>query len=261
MNRTNRIPTALRVLFAVAFWIFVWWAAAKSVGSELLFPPPQRVAAVLWALVRSKDFYLVTGRSLLNVMTGILAAVLAGVLAAGIGHRIGIFRDLLLPLMTVIKATPVASVIVLFLIFVGAAKVPALITFLIVLPVVWTNLDEGLARIDPGLREVARVYGFSFSRRLRVLVLPSLRPYFLSACRTSLGLAWKAGIAAEILATPRGTIGRMIGDARLYLETEQMFAWTLTVVLLSLIIEYGFVALFRHFDRSERKGGSRNADI
>lgn len=261
MSRTNRIPKLFRILFAVAFWIFVWWAAAKSVGSELLFPPPQRVAAVLWTLVRSKDFYLVTGRSLLNVMTGILAAVLAGVLAAGIGHRIGIFRDLLLPLMTVIKATPVASVIVLFLIFVGAAKVPALITFLIVLPVVWTNLDEGLTRMDPGLSEIAQVYAFSPMRRLRLLVVPSLRPYFLSACRTSLGLAWKAGIAAEILATPRGTIGRMIGDARLYLETEQMFAWTLTVVLLSLMIEYGFVALFRHFDRSEPKGGSRNADI
>lgn len=257
----NRIPKLFRVLFAVAFWILVWWAAAKSVGSELLFPTPAKVAGVLWALVRSRAFYLVTGRSLLNVMTGILAAVLTGVIAAGIGHKVGIFRVLLLPLMTVIKATPVASVIVLLLIFIGAAKIPALITFLIVLPVVWTNLDEGLSRIDPGLSEVARVYGFSFSRRLRVLVLPSLRPYFLSACRTSLGLAWKAGIAAEILATPRGTIGRMIGDARQYLETEQMFAWTLTVILLSLVIEFGFVALFRRLDRSERKGGTRHADL
>lgn len=255
----KRIPKLFRILFAVAFWIFVWWAAAKSVGSELLFPAPAAVFRVLWALVRSKEFYLVTGRSLLNVVTGILAAVALGVLLAGLCHRVRILRDLFLPLMTVIKATPVASFIVLLLIFIGAAKVPSLITFLIVLPVVWTNLDEGLDRIDPGLSEVAQVYRFSYPRRLRVLVLPSLRPYFLSACRTSLGLAWKAGIAAEILATPRGTIGRMIGDARLYLETEQMFAWTLTVILLSLLIEYGFVALFRRFDRSARAGGDRNA--
>ena len=237
----KRIPKLFRILFAVAFWIFVWWAAAKSVGSELLFPAPAAVFRVLWALVQSKEFYLVTGRSLLNVVTGILAAVALGVLLAGLCHRVRILRDLFLPLMTIIKATPVAS-------------------FIVLLPVSYTHLTlPTMDRIDPGLSEVARVYRFSYPRRLRVLVLPSLRPYFLSACRTSLGLAWKAGIAAEILATPRGTIGRMIGDARLYLETEQMFAWTLTVILLSLLIEYGFVALFRRFDRSARAGGDRNA--
>lgn len=257
----KRIPKIFRILFAVAFWIFVWWAAAKSVGSELLFPVPATVFRVLWDLVRSKEFYRITGRSLLNVAVGILGAVLLGVLTAGLCHRIRLLRDLFLPLMTVIKATPVASFIVLLLIFIGAAKVPPLITFLIVLPVVWTNLDEGLDRIDKGLAEVAQVYRLSPVRRMRVLILPSLRPYFLSACRTSLGLAWKAGIAAEILATPKGTIGRMIGDARLYLETEQMFAWTLTVILLSLAIEYGFVALFRRFDRRESKGGAGNAGI
>lgn len=257
----NRIPKCFRILFAVAFWILVWLAAAKSVGNALLFPSPAAVAKVLWRLVRSPEFYRVTGRSLLNVLCGILAAVAAGILAAGLTFRFRILRDLFLPLMTVIKATPVASFIVLLLIFIGAAKVPVIITFLIVLPVVWTNLDEGLSHRDPGLCEVAQVYRFSFFRRLRVLTLPSLRPYFLSACRTSLGLAWKAGIAAEILATPAGTIGRMIGDARLYLETEEMFAWTLTVILLSLGIEYGFVALFRRLDRGARKGADGNAVV
>lgn len=257
----KRIPKSIRITLAVAFWILVWWAAASAVGNGLLFPSPARVAAVLWELVRSAEFYLVTGRSLLNVMVGIVTAVVLGILSAFLGNRIPLLRDLLLPLMTVVKATPVASVIVLLLLFVGAARVPALITLLIVLPVVWTNLDEGLQRIDPQLVEIAAVYRLSPARKLRVLVLPSIRPYFLSACRTSLGLAWKAGIAAEIIATPRGTIGRMIGDARQYLETEQMFAWTLTVILLSLLIEYGFVALFRRSDKRSRKRGLRRADL
>lgn len=140
----KRIPQWIRILFAVAFWMFVWWAAARSVDSPLLFPTPQTVLRVLWELVRTKEFYLVTGRSLRNVMAGILTALLLGILLAFAGRRLRLLRDLLLPLMTVIKATPVASFIVLLLIFIGAAKVPALITFLIVLPVVWTNLDEGL---------------------------------------------------------------------------------------------------------------------
>lgn len=250
----NRFPKPLRAILAAVFWILVWWAAAKAAGNELLFPTPPAVARTWWGLLRSQDFYAITGRSLLNVLTGIVTATLLGALLAGLGRLMPLLRDLILPIMTVIKATPIASLIVLFLIFIGAATVPSLITFLIVLPVVWTNLDEGLSRVDPKLREIATVYRFSPFKRLRVLILPTLRPYFLAACRTSLGLAWKAGIAAEILATPRGTIGRMIGDARQYLETEVMFAWTLTVVLLSLLIEYGFVALFARLDRKTRTG-------
>lgn len=257
----KQIAKPFRILLAVAFWILIWWAAARSLGSELLFPTPLTVFRILCKLVRSKEFYLVTGRSLLNILSGIVAATVLGVLLAGICHRVRPLRDLLLPLMTVIKATPVASFIVLLLIFIGAAKVPFVITFLIVLPVVWTNLDEGLTRIDPDLRQVAQVYRFSFCKRMRVLVLPSLRPYFLSASRTAIGLAWKAGIAAEILATPPGTIGRMIGDARQYLETEQMFAWTLTVIVLSLLIEYGFVALFRRADRRHGKEVRTDVDL
>lgn len=257
----KRVSKPIRMFLAVAFWVLVWWAAARSLGSELLFPTPLTVFRVLCELVRSKEFYRVTGRSLLNILSGIVAAIGLGILLAGIGHCVRPLRELLLPLMTVIKATPVASFIVLLLIFIGSAKVPPVITFLIVLPVVWTNLDEGLTRIDPELRQVAQVYRLSFFRRMRVLVLPSLRPYLLSACRTAMGLAWKAGIAAEILATPPGTIGRMIGDARQYLETEQMFAWTLTVIVLSLLIEYGFVALFRKADRRTGKEARTYADI
>ena len=88
------------------------------------------------------------------------------------------------------------------------------------------------------------MYRFSLSKRLRVLIFPSIKPYFLSACKTSIGLAWKAGVAAEIIAMPQGTIGTMIGEAKLYIMSAEMFAWTLTVVLLSLAIEFGVSALF-----------------
>jgi NitT/TauT family transport system permease protein len=150
--------------------------------------------------------------------------------------------------MAVIKATPVASFIILMLLFLGPVKVPAFITFLIVLPIVWTNLDEGINNIDPLLAEVAKMYRFSLAKRLRVLILPSVKPYFLSACKTAIGLAWKAGVAAEIIAMPKNTIGTMIGEAKLYIMSSEMFAWTLTVVLLSLAIELGVSYLFAKLD-------------
>ena len=147
--------------------------------------------------------------------------------------------------MAVVKATPVASFIILLLLFLGPVKVPSLITFLIVLPIIWTNLDQGFDSIDPQLAEVAKMYRFSLSKRLRVLIFPSIKPYFLSACKTAIGLAWKAGVAAEIIAMPPNTIGTMIGEAKLYIMSAEMFAWTLTVVLLSIAIEFAVSRLFK----------------
>lgn len=202
--------------------------------------------------MQTKDFYAITANSLWNVLSGILLATLLGILLAIVTHRIKILRELTIPLMTVIKATPVASFIVLLLIWIGSDKVPAIITFLIVLPVVWTNLDEGLRGVDPKLSEVAEIYRFSAAKKLRLLTIPSVWPYFLSACRSSLGLAWKAGVAAEIIAMPRETVGTMIGHAKQYLNTEEMFAWTFSVIVLSLLLEVGAVKLL---NRLEGKGG------
>ncbi len=241
----KRLNKALRILLVLLFWVLVWELAAWRIGNQLLFPSPRIVLITLWGLMKTSVFWLVTARSLWNVLSGILCALLAGVLLAFLTHRVTLLRDLIVPLMTVVKATPVASFIVLLLIWIGSSKVPGIITFLIVLPVIWTNLDEGLRRQDPRLLQVAQVYRMSWHRRLGRLTLPSVSPYFLSACRTALGLAWKAGIAAEIIAMPRNSIGTMIGSAKQYLNTEEMFAWTLTVILLSLLFEWGFAGLFR----------------
>ena len=143
------------------------------------------------------------------------------------------------------------------LLFLGPVKVPALITFLIVLPIIWTNLDQGIESIDSQLREVAKMYNFSRSKRLRILIFPSIKSYFLSACKTAIGLAWKAGVAAEIIAMPPDTIGTMIGEAKLYIMSAEMFAWTLTVVLLSLVIEFGVSYLFAKLDDKKKQEGGK----
>ncbi len=241
MKTLNRI---LRYTLIILFWIGVWWAGAAAVGKPLLLPYPPTVFARLFELLQTKEFYLITGHSLWNVLRGILIAVLLGSVLSFLSAQFSFLRELLLPLMTVIKATPVASFIILLWLFIGSARVPTFITGMIVLPVVWTNLDQGWRNIDPQLKEMAAVYKIPMWRRLCVLTLPSLKPYFISACRTSIGLAWKAGIAAEIIVRPRDSIGLQISDTNLYLLTEDMFAWTLVVILLSLLIESIFSFVF-----------------
>lgn len=226
-----------------AIWIGVWYGVWALVSSPLLLPAPHVVAKRLWELLGEASFYLTTGKSLWNILKGFLIGSVAGCLLAALSSLLPWFGDLIRPLMTVVKATPVASFIILLLIFAGAAKVPSLVTILIVLPIFWSNLDEGLKRIDPKLREVAKVYRFPLSKRLKILVFPSLLPYFSASLKSALGLAWKAGVAAEIIAMPKGTIGTKIGNAKQYLETPDLFAWTLTVVLLSFLIEFALIKL------------------
>ncbi len=235
----------LRYALILAFWLGVWALGAWAVGKPLLLPYPTAVIKRLLELMHTLDFYEVILHSLWNILFGIAIALLLGIFLAVLTHKIRILREVLLPAMTVIKATPVASFIILLLIFIGSARIPTVITVLIVLPVVWTNLDEGFAHIDPQLRQMTQVYRFSPWRRLRYLTIPSLMPYFVSACRTSVGLAWKAGVAAEVIAMPLRSIGTMIGEAKQYILTEDMFAWTLCVVLLSLLIELLFSFLFQ----------------
>ena len=255
----SHLKKICRVLLIAAFWLFVWWLAAYLFGNDLLFPSPLTVLEAFGKLLGTAEFYLTTLRSLGNILAGLLIALTTATLTAALTHRLPFARALLTPLMTVIKATPVASFIILALIFIGAASVPSFITVLIVFPVVWTNLDEGLSKIDPSLSELATVYRFSYLKRLKLLILPSVKPYFLSACRTSLGLAWKAGIAAEILAMPPRTIGTEIADAKAYIEVPEMFAWTLTVILLSLLIEFTLVTLLERLGKTSSAGkeGSR----
>ncbi len=248
----KRFLHTIRIPLIALFWIGVWAFAAWRVDLALLLPSPRAVLQCLGDLMQTKEFYFITLRSLWNVLYGIVTAVLLGTVLAILTSRIKLLREVLLPMMTVIKATPVASFIILALIWIGFEKVPSFITLLIVLPVVWTNLDEGLSKTDPLLLEMTKVYRLSLWRRLRLLLLPSIKPYFVSACRTSIGLAWKAGIAAEIIARPPKSIGTMIYNAKQYMETELVFAWTLTVILFSLLIELAVTALLRRLG-SERK--------
>ena len=165
---------------------------------------------------------------------------------------------LLRPLLTVVKTTPVASFIILLLLWVGRDTLPAVIVVLMVLPVTWANVCAGIAAIDPQLREMGKVSGFSPLRAFRRLWLPTVLPHFLSACRSALGLGGKAGVAAEVLTVPRRSIGRMLYESKLNLETADLFAWTVTVILCSLVIEKLLAAVLGLLTpRRGRKGGGK----
>lgn len=228
---------ALSRLGAAAFWLLLWALLAARVGQELLLPSPPQVLQTLLRLAGGADFWLTVSASILRVLGGLLAGCVLGLLLAFLTAASPIAHALISPLMTLVKSTPVASFIILALVWLGRGTVPLLITGLIVLPVVWANVSAGIAAQDIKLRELAQVYRLSRARVFRCLTVPTVLPHFRAALRSALGLGWKAGIAAEVLTVPPYSIGRRIYESKLYLETTELFAWTLTVILLSLLIE------------------------
>ena len=249
----RKLPGALAVLL---FWTALWALLARLVGQELLLPSPLQVLKKLASMAGTELFWLAAGRSILRVLAGLLSAIVLGVLLAVLTTRSPLARRLLSPAMTVVKSTPVASFIILALLWLGRNVLPAFITALMVLPVVWANVSAGLAARDEQLLELARVYRLPRRRVLRRVTVPSVLPHFRAALRSSLGMGWKAGIAAEVLTVPPLSIGKNIFEAKLYLETTELFAWTLTVIVLSLVIER---ILLRLVGRIGWKGGGEPA--
>ena len=220
-------------------------------GRELLLPGPLAVLRRLVTMASEGSFWRVTLMSLVRILLGAVCGLALGTLLAAVTACFSPLDDLLMPLLTLIRSTPVASFILLILIWVGRDILPSVIVLLMTTPVVWENVSAGVRNTDPLLLEMARVYQFGLGRTLRLVYVPAIMPHFLSACQTALGLAWKAGVAAEVLTVPRLSIGKQLYESKLYLETVDLFAWTVVVILLSLILERLLSAAIGRF----RKGG------
>lgn len=242
-------------LIVFAFWLLVWELLAAKVGKTLLLPAPVEVLPRLMELLKQSEFWLITALSLCRVFAGVIAAALLGALLAVLTCSVKVLDALISPVLGVIRATPVASFIVLAILWLGRNLVPSLIAALMVLPVVWTNVSAGIKNTDTQLLEMARCYRFTPFRTVRRVYVPSVMPHFLSAVRTSLGLGWKAGITAEVLTVPANSIGKMLSDSKLYMETVDLFAWTLVIIVCSLVIEKLVMAAIAALGKSYAVGG------
>ena len=233
-NQAGRILQ--KTVFPLVVWLGVWQLASLWVGKELLLPGPLAVAERLVTLAGTGEFWrtaLVSLGSALAVLTS--ASPWA--------------ECLLAPAVKLARAVPVASFIVLVLLWAPGGWAPGIISGLMVLPVLWANVSKGIAQTDRLLLEAAQVYRFGRWKTVALVYLPSVFPYVSSGCSTGLGLAWKAGIAAEVLCQPRPAIGSQVYAAKLTLDTPGLFAWTAVVVVLSLALDQLLSLLFRRAGR------------
>lgn len=233
--RPDRAPW--RWLLPAVFWLAVWWVLALIVGKELLIPSPPLVVRTLLELVVTGAFWRYTALTLLRITLGLLLGIVLGILTALLTNRFSWLHALLAPAVRVVRATPVASFIILVLLWVANGRVPVVISALVVLPVIWESTAAGLRSVDRDLLEFARAYRLTRLDTWRRIVIPSMLPQLAAAVCTAIGLAWKSGVAAEVLCLPKAAVGTQVYFSKLYLDTPALFAWTLIVVALSLTVE------------------------
>lgn len=244
-----------RAVLCFVFWLLVWQILSMVLARPTVLPTPFAVLQKLFELMGKKAFYLDCLYSLSRIFAGLLFGILMGTLLASLCAAFGLFESVFSPAVSVIKATPIASIIILMLFVLEKSHVPMVAAMLMAVPIVFSNVRKGISSVPTEQKEVADVFCFGFGKRLRYCILPSVLPYFSAACRSSLGLAWKAGIAAEVICTPKHSIGLNLNDAKIYLESEALYAWTIVVVVMSVLIEMGVIQIL---NRLVKKGGLAN---
>ena len=244
MGWAKPLKKLLYALPAPAFWLGVWQVCALLVdrrvngrGNELLLPYPASVWTALTAMAGTGEFWGAVLTSLGRIALGLVWGAALGALLAVLTCAFPWADRLLSPAIRVVRAAPVASFILLVLLWTGRDRVPAVIAAMMVIPVVWDNLSRGIQAIDRKLLELARCYRFSRWKTVALIYLPALRPYILTALTTATGLAWKSGVAAEVLCLPEPSLGQRIYYTKYYLDIPELFAWTAVTVALSLILE------------------------
>lgn len=244
-NRPGRKQKLIGRLLIAAIYLLIWQAASIAVGSPLLLPSPAATLTRFCELLVQAESWRAVGLSMARIMGGYACGVICGALLGAFTARFRLADALLSPLRGVVKATPVTSFILLALLWLTSGMVPLFIAFLMVLPIVWANTLEALLHIDGQLVEMARMFRFGRMKTLTKVYAPGVLPQLLAACTTALGFAWKSGVAAEIIALPKRSIGYRLYEAKLSIETVDLFAWTLLVVLLSMLLEAALVRALR----------------
>jgi len=227
----------LVTLISISFLIIIWKLISLIINSAIIFPSPESTIISLYNLVKTREFFLII---LSSLQRGIIGFILSFILGTAIGFFAGfnkVFYKLLEPFLVIIRSTPVMSIILIALIWFKANNVPIFASFLMSFPIICNNVIEGIRNIDIRLIQMAKIYKIKKWRIIGEIYFPSLVPFLIAAVSTAFGIGWKVVIAAEVLSQPKYAIGTSLQLSKIYLNIDEVFAWTIVAILLGYIFE------------------------
>lgn len=251
-TKENKLKKILIKILVLCFWLLVWELGSRLINQELFLPSPKSVLIATYELSGTSEFWFSIINSFVRIAIGFFMGLVGGIVFAILSYKIKIINELISPLMKIIKSTPVASFIILALVWISSANLSILISFLMVLPVSFSNMLYGLQSTDAKLLEMAKVFDLSRWKRIRAIYIPTVLPFIISAMSVGLGFSFKSGIAAEVIGRPSNSIGLNLYEAKLYLMIKELFAWTLIIILLSVLFEKLIMWIFKRFGYNDQ---------
>ncbi len=233
----------------ILFWILVWQLLTWCIGNRILLAGPMDTAKAWIMGVQDAEFLKTCFYSVGRIGLGLLLGGATGAMLGGLAYKFRTVRELLAPLMSFFKSVPVAAFVVLLLIWWGAKGLSVAIVFIVVLPIIYTNVVQGFMAADEKMLEMASVFRMPLWNRFFYIYRPALRPFMESGLGVAMGMSWKSGVAAEVIGTPALSIGEQMYMSKIYLDTAGLFAWTATVILLSFLFEKSGLYLWQVFCR------------
>ena len=246
-STTSDNPKRSIRIWSVAVWILIWHGLSAIIGKEVLLASPVSVVHRLSQLMMKIDFWKSILFSVGRIVSGLLLAIVVAVFFAVLSVNFKRVEEFLAPIIMIFTATPVASITILALIWISSRNLSVLVSFMMVLPIIYTNVQTGIKNTDSLLLEMAAVFQVPVLRKVSHIYIPQVMPYFQSACLVGIGLCWKAGVAAEVIGIPKSSIGEQLYMAKIYLATADLFAWTLTIIIISIAFERLFMLLMGFF--------------
>ena len=246
---TSKTEKRIIGALSAAVFILIWKIASVRMGSGIILPPPEAVLFRMLAIIRQPEFWLSVGSTVLRTLYGIIISFVLG-FSAGIACGTSRTADAIFsPVISVIRTAPVMSVILLAMIWFKTDTVPVFVGILMVFPILTANVKQGVKEVDRRLIDLAAVYNLSRGEILREITIPSVIPFVLAGLKSSLGVAWKVVIAAEVLSQPVRAIGTGLQFSQMNLETAEVMAWTAAAVFLAALSESLLDLLIRRYRR------------
>jgi len=252
-DKKNQMKSYGIKLLVLCFWILLWEIASRIINQELFLPSPKAVLVTVVELGRNSRFWMSIVNSFIRIISGFFLGLVTGSIFAILSYKSRIIYELLSPLMKIIKATPVASFIILALVWISSVNLSILIAFLMVLPVSFSNVLHGLKSTDKKLLEMAKVFRLSRWKCIKAIYFPAILPFVMSAVSIGLGFSFKSGIAAEVIGRPANSIGLNLYEAKLYLMIKELFAWTLVIIIISVLFERMIMRILRPYNDNQRQ--------
>ena len=234
----NKLFFVIRKTLPILFLLLLWELASILVNHSYFLPDVISTLKALFTVLCELSTYKAIITTFLRVILGVCFGTFAGIILAILSHKFKFIYDMVSPIIKIIKAIPVASFVVLLYVSMHGGALPIFIAFLMVMPIVWQNLIDAYNSIDENLSEVCDAYEIPYMKRLKILIFPTLVRFLIPAIITSVGLAWKSEISAEIIVTTVNSIGEMIFYAQYAYDTAKVFAWTVIIVFLSIGFEF-----------------------